>query len=226
MLLDMGMWKPNGNDFIANMKSLQKWLQGLTDGINECLCNIEVGNLNDATLTNITAPINAKIEDADNNIAYLELTAEGLSVLVESLNSRNTVTIDAEGMYITDADGNTTTFTGDYIKSGTIEGVTLISQNGYGPYIQIANGYLSIGGSHQGEAGSLGFDYGTNKLFLESSPGFVLKIVSQDNMSIDAASGCTIYIGTSNIGTDITIGNSGGALHLVGSEITANGVPL
>ena len=72
-------------------------------------------------------------------------TANGVKVEVDGLKSRNTVTIDSTGLYVTDAQGNTTKLSGNHITSGTIEGVTLIS-NGTGAKITISDGSISFSG--------------------------------------------------------------------------------
>lgn len=48
MLLDMDALKVNAQDASASVKRIQKWLIALVDNINDCLCNIDQGNLNDS----------------------------------------------------------------------------------------------------------------------------------------------------------------------------------
>lgn len=55
MLLDMGAWNPDKSNPILSMNTLQKWLSALVDGINECLCNIDEGNLNDGFYQTLNA---------------------------------------------------------------------------------------------------------------------------------------------------------------------------
>lgn len=53
MLLDLGAWKPDSGN--QDLKTLQTWLNALVDGINDCLCNIDAGNLNEQFLGTLKA---------------------------------------------------------------------------------------------------------------------------------------------------------------------------
>ena len=129
-----------------------------------------------------------------------------------------------DGFTVSDGYGNTT-INGDKIRSGTIEGVTLMSSRGaYEPIIEISNGTVLFGQDHGGFKGALSFDVSYDRLWLSTYEGTPLKIDAGTNMSID--SGGTIFIGT-NTGKsgNVSIGQDGGNVNLVGN-VTVNGSPI
>ena len=208
------------NDFnYAVSKMIQGGLNlaNLNADTNQVFTDIE-GNVTSVQAT--AAGLTTRVSSAEGDISSLEQTASGLSVRVSDVESRNTVTINANGMYVTDQNGNTTALTGDHIKSGTIEGVDFISSNGaYMPIVEIQSGSVLFGQDHGGFKGDLSFDVSNDRVWLRSYGGVPLKILSGTNMSIDA--GGTIYLQTN--GGDINIGN-GGNIRLNGT-VTVNGVP-
>ena len=161
--------------------------------------------------------LTTRVSSAEGDISSLEQTASGLSMRVSGVESRNTVTINANGMYVADQYGNTTALTGDHIKSGTIEGVDFISSNGaYMPNIEIQSGSVLFGQDHGGFKGDLSFDVSDNRVWLRSYGSVPLKILSGTNMSID--SNGTIYIGASSgYSGNVNIGQSGGTINLSGT---------
>lgn len=106
------------------------------------LSALDIKNLNDnlyaiakkiqggLTFSDLTSEAGSEISDMSGNVSTLQQTSEAITAEVTSLAARNTVTINANGMFVTNAAGQTTQLSGDHIKSGTIEGVTLISDNG------------------------------------------------------------------------------------------------
>ena len=117
------------------------------------------------------------------------------------------------------ATGGSTVINGDNIQTGTIRGITLISisPETLEPIV-IQNGEITLGQSAFGAS----LKYDGQKVYLNSnlSP---LKLSTLINMSLDAGSGMTIYIGTDNNGEHVTIGNAGGEVRLVGN-VYINGV--
>ena len=158
-----------------------------------------------------------RVSSAEGDISSLEQTASGLSMRVSGVESRNTVTINANGMYVADQYGNTTALTGDHIKSGTIEGVELISAN-TSSHTRIAGGNVLFGGVISDEPALMYYEPSTEKLRINC--GTAIKIEAGTNMSIDA--GGTVYLQTN--GGDINIGN-GGNVRLNGT-VTVNGVQI
>lgn len=186
--------------------------------------NVQLGNVEgDVTELQVTADgLSTRVGSAEGNISSLQQTSNGLSVRVSNVESRNTVAINANGMYVTDQYGNTTTLTGNHIKSGVLEGVTLLSADASGHVVKIQNGSIVTGISAGTSVLSRGrFWYDGDKVYLMSDYGHPLKILGGDNLSIDARG--TTYIGTSNNGENVSIGNSGGNVNLVGN-VYINGV--
>ena len=156
-------------DFSNRDRALQQiwsYVQSFQEQVSFWLRNLDKDSFNEQGLKEITEPITAQIQDVAGNVTTLQVTAEGLQssvanadgkattaqqtaegvqIEVDGLKSRNTVTIDSTGLYVTDAQGNTTKLSGNHITSGTIEGVTLIS-NGTGATITISDGSISFSG--------------------------------------------------------------------------------
>ena len=212
------------NDFnYAVSKMIQGGLNlaNLNADTNQVFTDIE-GNVTSVQAT--AAGLATRVSSAEGDISSLEQTASGLSVRVSGVESRNTVTINANGMYVADQYGNTTALTGDHIKSGTIEGVDFISSNGaYMPIVEIQSGSVLFGQDHGGFKGDLSFNVSDNLVWLRSYGSVPLKILSGTNMSID--SNGTIYIGASSgYSGNVNIGQSGGTINLNGT-VMVNGVP-
>ena len=133
------------NDFnYAVSKMIQGGLNlaNLNADTNQVFTDIE-GNV--TTLQTTAAGLQSSVASADGKATTAQQTADGVKVEVDGLKSRNTVTIDSTGLYVTDAQGNTTKLSGNHITSDTIEGVTLIS-NGTGATITISDGSISFSG--------------------------------------------------------------------------------
>ena len=204
------------NDFnYAVSKMIQGGLNlaNLNADTNQVFTDIE-GNVTSVQAT--AAGLATRVSSAEGDISSLEQTASGLSVRVSDVESRNTVTINANGMYVTDQNGNTTALTGNHIKSGTLEGVTLLSINSNNSMVKIYNGGIDLGEAPYYNMGSLYYDMNIGKVYLYSVPGRPMKIESGSNLSIDASN--TIYIGASSgYSGNVNIGQSGGTINLNGT---------
>lgn len=204
------------NDFnYAVSKMIQGGLNlaNLNADTNQVFTDIE-GNVTSVQAT--AAGLATRVSSAEGDISSLEQTASGLSVRVSDVESRNTVTINANGMYVTDQNGNTTALTGNHIKSGTLEGVTLLSINSNNSMVKIYNGGIDLGEAPYYNMGSLYYDMNIGKVYLYSVPGRPMKIESGSNLSIDASN--TIYIGASSgYSGNVNIGQSGGTVNINGT---------
>ena len=212
------------NDFnYAVSKMIQGGLNlaNLNADTNQVFTDIE-GNVTSVQAT--AAGLATRVSSAEGDISSLEQTASGLSVRVSDVESRNTVTINANGMYVTDQNGNTTALTGNHIKSGTLEGVTLLSINSNNSMVKIYNGGIDLGEAPYYNMGSLYYDMNIGKVYLYSVPGRPMKIESGSNLSIDASN--TIYIGASSgYSGNVNIGQSGSTVNLNGT-VMVNGVKI
>lgn len=201
----------------------------LLEQLKYLLANLGAENFNDAELKAITEPIYAQIADTEGKVAELAVTADGLALsisdinqglysltisvnglssTVSSLNGRfSTVEQSVDGLAITTV-GGTSYITGDHIRSGTIEGVTLLSKGAVsGADVAIQEGQIVVLRDRLPIA-YFRYDSFGRRVYLNSDMGLPLKIESDAGMSIDAASGTTMYIGTSNRGQVIMIGDS------------------
>lgn len=199
------------------------------------LSALDIKNLNDnlyaiakkiqggLTFSDLTSEAGSEISDMSGNVSTLQQTSEAITAEVTSLAARNTVTINANGMFVTNAAGQTTQLSGDHIKSGTIEGVTLISDNGEAA-TTIGNGEISIkpSGAYFHYA-KIYYDASENKVIIDGlyNP---LKIRSQDNLSIGSTGG-TVYVGSDAAGPgNVYIGKANGGRIDIWGDLYINGV--
>lgn len=151
------------------------------------------------------------------------ITVDGVEVASANISFAGMVTFSAL------AGSGTTVINGDNIKTGKIEGITLVSKDeNYGVGVKVETGQIVImmrSGSEWLPVGYLAYDMFTGKMGLYSQMGVPLKLTSDSNMSIDADG--TIYIGTSTAGQNVEIGNaSAGVIRINGSEIYIKGKPI
>ena len=260
----------------AALQQIWSFVQSFQEQVSFWLRNLDKDSFNEAGLKEITAPIEADLEDVAGNVTALQVTAEGLQsqvtdaegkassakqtadgvqVEVDGLKSRNTVTIDSTGLYVTDATGKTTKLAGDHITSGTIQGVKLISTDG-SRHVIINKGNIELGDKGSGTIDPAVIFYNTSSALLYmhcrddiqiSSAGGSISLVgdteikgdlnisrninSSGVMKFDAGGNMSIdandriYIGGSNSGETIQIGTSGATINLIG-DVTLNGAPL
>ena len=191
--------------------------------LNDNLYNIVRKIQGGLTFSDLTDEASTVISDAEGNISSLEQTAAGLQVQVSSVAARNTVTINANGMFVTNAAGQTTQLSGDHIKSGTIEGVELISTNGI-ETVQVDGGQIafSYGGAPVTEVGRV-YALNGSSLYIASGSGCTLKLESGSNLSIGANG--TVYVGADAAGEgDVYIGKPNGGRIDIWGDLYINGV--
>lgn len=206
------------------------------DGLGVRVSNAE-GEV--ATLGVTVNGLSSQVSNLDGQVSSLTQTVEGFTLTATNGSSSSLLKLTSGGVVISstqirftgmvtfsDLSGSgTTVINGDNIRSGTISGVTLISDDGYS-YVEIARGKVEIGqivrGRYQ-EEGALWFD--GSRVFLESSAGNPLKISSSlANMSIDAGLDYTLFIGSSNRQT-VRIGGTNTRVEIKG-DVTINGQPF
>lgn len=187
-------------------------LKRLND-FNYAVSKMIQGGLN---LANLNSDTNQVFTDIEGNVTSVSETAAGLSVSVSNLSGEvSTVSATVNGLDVT-TNGGTTYISGDHIKSGTIEGVTLLSINSNNSMVKIYNGGIDLGEAPYYNMGSLYYDMNIGKVYLYSVPGRPLKIESGSNLSIDASN--TIYIGASSgYSGNVNIGQSGGTVNINGT---------
>ena len=210
--------RPN-NDGTVTLTPLE--LKKLND-YNYAVAKLLQGNLN---LANLNTETNEVFTDMDGNITAISATAAGLVVDVQSLENRNTVSITSSGLYVTDKDGNATLLTGSHIKSGTLEGVTLLSTGSYA--VRVYNGRVEFGYYTGGTFLTRYYlEWDGSRFEIYANGAYPMKLQAGAAMSIDAAGGDTVWIGTSNSGETIKIGDQSGgtsSIYLTGN-VYINGV--
>ena len=196
------------------------------------------------TFADLTEAAGANITDLNGNVAQLELTATGLTTRVANAEGAATtaqqtadgamitaqnaagqaasVAVTVNGLGVTTA-GGTTYITGDHVKSGTLEGVTLESDNG-STNVTIQGGEIGIKPSGASfHFGKIYYDSGEGKIVIDGlySP---LKIRTADNLSIGSIGG-TVYVGADAAGTgDVYIGKANGGRIDIYGDLYINGV--
>lgn len=181
--------------------------------------------------------LSSRVSNLNGQVSSLTQTVEGFTLTAANEDSSSLLKLTSGGIVISsttirftgmvtfnDLSGSgTTVINGDNIRSGTISGVTLISDNG-SRYVAIQNGEVAIGEINRGNplrAGSLYYD-GTY-VFLESSAGKPLKLFSATDMSIDAGPYQTVFIG-STVPQKVRIGGTNTVVEIKG-DVTINGTP-
>lgn len=249
------------SDSALALKQMWSYIQSMQEQMTVILRNLGMENFNAAGLSDITAPIKRQIADVEGNVTEVKVTAEGASVTAsDALGKAATAQITASGASVTASNalgaaqsvaltvngftvtgpGGQTLINGDYIKSGTIEGVALVSKNSDREVV-VEDGalFFESQGSFRGSVGGDSYgitiqpragyalrlfgdveigEYGTTTI-----SGYPLKLDSYSNMSIDANG--TIYIGASSGGNNVTIGNFGGSNRIaLNGDVYINGV--
>ena len=125
------------NDGTISLTPLE--LKRLND-FNYAVSKMIQGGLN---LANLNADTNQVFTDIEGNVTSVSETAAGLSVSVSNLSGEvSTVSATVNGLDVTTS-GGTTYISGDHIKTGTIEGVTLVS-NGSSNSVTISDGQIEL----------------------------------------------------------------------------------
>ena len=223
-------------DVAGNVTTLQVTAEGLQSQVTAA-----DGKASSAQQT--ADKLQTQVTSVDGKASTALQTANGVQVEVNGLKSRNIVTIDSTGLYVTDAAGQTTKLSGNHITSGTIEGVTLLSKSGNysvkiedaqvtlaspsgGGYVKAdSSGIHVFGGSVDGPGVSIDCNGGSFALdsAWQKMDATKIKLSTRGNASFDA--GGTIYIGASSgYSGNVNIGQSGGTINLNGT-VTVNGVP-
>lgn len=103
----------SGSTTAEALKKIQDYLYLLREQMSYVLSNLGIENINDSSLTDMktlfTEEIEGKIEDDEENIASLQLTAEELNLSLSDANGNlSTLEQNVEGLTLTvkDKDGN------------------------------------------------------------------------------------------------------------------------
>lgn len=226
------------NYYVAKMMQGGLNLANLNKATNQVFEDID-GNVTAVTVT--AEGLTTSVSNLNNEVSTVKQTASSLSATVTQVQTTansasgtassayskaQSVELTVDGFTVSDGYGNTT-INGDKIRSGTIQGVEIISKGTSA--IVINEGTLSIWSDnpetnpYATRYSDIGYYNGEGKVFIESN-GVPLKIDAGTNMSID--SGGTIFIGSSSARSgNVTIGQAGGNVNIVGN-VTVNGTPI
>lgn len=224
------------NYYVAKMMQGGLNLANLNKATNQVFEDID-GNVTAVTVT--AEGLTTSVSNLNNEVSTVKQTASSLSATVTQVqNTANSasstassaytkaqsVELTVDGFTVSDGYGNTT-INGDKIRSGTIEGVTLLSINSNNSMVKIFNGGVDLGEAPYYNMGSLYYDMNDGKVYLYSVPGRSIKIESGDGLSIDSKG--TIFIGTNTEKSsgNISIGQAGGTVNLIGT-VQVNGQPI
>lgn len=227
------------NYYVAKMMQGGLNLANLNKATNQVFEDID-GNVTAVTVT--AEGLTTSVSNLDNEVSTVKQTASSLSATVTQVQTTansasgtansayskaQSVELTVDGFTVSDGYGNTT-INGDEIRSGTIEGVTLISNNSVSE-VEISGGEIQVQdpGSyvHYLRMGKMDLGTGTSQVCIYAPyTGYPLKLESRGNLSID--SGETIFIGSSSARSgNVTIGQAGGNVNIVGN-VTVNGTPI
>jgi len=215
----MSMPEFSGNETTdEKLDETRSYLMQMMEALRYLMNNLDSENFNETGLKEITEPIAAEIADVAGNVTEMKITAEGVKVEVDGIKDRNTVTIDSTGLYVTDAQGNSTKLAGDHITSGTIEGVTLISreEDSVGTSLQsvtIENGQIVLKNSE-----------GDTATIAETISGFKISVSSAFSTGVTVTASKANFSGNMNVSGELTAGsaNVNGDL-AVAQNINSNG---
>ena len=235
---------------MADVKSTGSWLdppelhgKKNADG-TFTLAELELKKLNDynrkvakmlqggLNLANLNKETNQVFSDIEGNVTEISETAAGLTISVSNLGGEvSTISATVNGLSIADETGSYTIIDGDRliskdhdtsviveIEDGTVRfksGSTNMGEiygNGVGITIEPHNGLILSGDVQVGQYGNVDVN------------GSAVRLLSYGNMSLNSSG--TTYIGTNaSYSGDVSIGQVGGTINLVGT-VNVNGVPI
>ena len=153
-----------------------------------------------------------QVEDVEGNYSSLQIQVNGISSTVSNLNGQfSQVKQDVDGLQVY-TQGGVTYISGSHVKSGTIEGSVLkcslnSSQGASDGEIRFYYNNHMVGRIQMdtyGNGDGSG-DESQYRVFFETMGNFVLKLLSETNLSVSAENG-DVYIG------------AGGRVNLVGTK--------
>lgn len=155
-----------------------------------------------------------QVKDVEGNYSSLQIQVNGISSTVSNLNGQfSQVKQDVDGLQVY-TQGGVTYISGSHVKSGTIEGSVLkcslnSSQGASDGEIRFYYNNQMVGRIQMDTYGNLdgSGDESKYRVFFEAMNNFVLKLISQSNMSITSKQG-NVYIGADS-----------GSVRIMGQEV-------
>ena len=177
----------------------------LLENLKYTLANLGSENFNDSELDGLkksfTSDVEIKVQDLDGNLTVIKQSVDSLTFTVVSLSGEfSQVQQTIDGLQVTTSDG-TTYISGDNIKSGDIEGSRLIcnlNSSSGSTDGELLFRYMgkTVGRVQMDTYGNLdgGGDESKYRVFIEALENFVLKLISDKDLSVTSKTG-NIYIG-------------------------------
>ena len=180
-------------DMEGNISTITATVEGLATQVEDAEGNV-------SQLTQTVNSLGSRVTNVEGDFSQISQTVDGIQSDVVDLDGEfSSIKQDVDGLNITTS-GGVTYISGSHVKSGTISGSTLECNlnSRYGE----ADGELrfyyrgTLVGRVQmdtnGNTDGTGSE-SRNRVFFEAMNGFVLKLLSEDNMSLTSTGG-SIYV--------------------------------
>lgn len=180
-------------DMEGNISTITATVEGLATQVEDTEGNV-------SQLTQTVNSLGSRVTDVEGDFSQISQTVDGIQSDVVDLDGEfSSIKQDVDGLNITTS-GGVTYISGSHVKSGTISGSTLECNlnSTYGE----ADGELrfyyrgKLVGRVQMDTNGNSDGTGTesrNRVFFEAMNGFVLKLLSEDNMSLTSTGG-SVYV--------------------------------
>lgn len=246
--MDFPSW--SGKESLSEkVNIMENYLRMMLESLRYTLSNLDTGNMNAAALSELSEEISGEavsvavgsltIEASDGeSSSTITIKSNGIAIASAEVSFTGVVTFtDLAGEGTTSINGGnimTDSISTDKLKAGTITGFTIYGAtieggtykssgsasdlyiNSGNLYIRLADSYVTVG--HIGWSPALG------AFVIESAMNQPLKLISDGNLSIDSDG--QIFIGASaGYSGDVTIGQVGGTIHILGT-VDINGTPI
>lgn len=180
-------------DMEGNISTITATVEGLATQVEDAEGNV-------SQLTQTVNRLGSRVTDVEGDFSQISQTVDGIQSDVVDLDGEfSSIKQDVDGLNITTS-GGVTYISGSHVKSGTISGSTLECNlnSTYGE----ADGELRfyyrgrlvgrVQMDTNGNSDGTGSE-SRNRVFFEAMNGFVLKLLSEDNMSLTSTGG-SVYI--------------------------------
>lgn len=181
-------------DMEGNISTITATVEGLATQVEDAEGNV-------SQLTQTVNSLGSRVTNVEGDFSQISQTVSGIQSDVVDLDGEfSQVKQDVDGLQITTS-GGVTYISGSHVKSGTISGsvleCNLNSQYGesdgelrfYYRGTLVGRVQMDTNGNTDGTGSE-----SRNRVFFEALNGFVLKLLSEDNMSITSTGG-SIFIG-------------------------------
>ena len=193
-------------DMEGNISTITATVEGLATQVEDAEGNV-------SQLTQTVNRLGSRVTDVEGDFSQISQTVDGIQSDVVDLDGEfSSMKQDVDGLQITTS-GGVTYISGNHVKSGTISGSVLqcdlnSSQGSSNGELQFRYNGQVVGRLQMDTYGNTDGNGGESRyrVFLEAMNGFVLKLLSEDNMSINSSGG------------DVYLSATGGKVHISGRD--------